>query len=594
VRKIPVNWLAAGLLAIMAALMVGPARQDSATVDETSHLSAGYLHWRGAHTQMGTDDHPPLDHIVEAFPLVFMDIKYSDTAQAILRGELGSPWTPNWRAEVRSVQGLLEPGCSGQYVKLPPLGDVMVQWHCPTRYPFNSWYYWASPESQMFGKFFVYDGLNDGDAMLFAGRLAQVAVTLLTGLVIFLWTRRATKQDWPALMALALWTFQPTALAHGHLTDTDMGVCFGITLALYAFVCFLEKPTLKGAVLSGAATGMALTLKFTALILAPMYVLMLAIGWKRLRLEPSLLGKMAAAFFVAGWAIIMVVYFPQWAPAPPPSQAETALFDIPGWFQALRPVLVPSDFFKGIALTLGHAKTGGEAYLFGQWSPNGWWYYFPMALVLKSPVAFVALLASGVVVFLRRVRSASLLEQASWLGATVYLASAMTSGVNIGVRHVLPTLPLFSVGIGCAAATLADRRLKLVAAALLAWQALSVLFAYPLYIEFFSEAVGGARNGYKYLIDSNFDWGQDAIRLKKFLDERQIQHIYLDYFGTQFSIEYLKIPNTRVTAEQAKQIQQGTLVVSASELMRPEWSWLRQTREPNVRVANTLFVYQFP
>lgn len=74
-----------------------------------------------------------------------------------------------------------------------------------------------------------------------------------------------------------------------------------------------------------------------------------------------------------------------------------------------------------------------------------------------------------------------------------------------------------------------------------------------------------------YLIDSNYDWGQDANRLKQFLDERQIRHIYLDYFGTQFSIEYLKIPNTRVSTEGVKQLQQGTLLVSASQLMRPEW-----------------------
>jgi hypothetical protein len=68
----------------------------------------------------------------------------------------------------------------------------------------------------------------------------------------------------------------------------------------------------------------------------------------------------------------------------------------------------------------------------------------------------------------------------------------------------------------------------------------------------------------------------------------------LDYFGTAFSVDYLKIPNTRVTADTAKQIQQGTLVVSASQLMRPEWSWLRESRQPSARVAYTLFVYQFP
>ena len=593
-HRVPVKFFAAALLGIMALLMIGPAWQDSATVDETTHLSAGYLRWHGKPMGIHLDDHPPLDQLVEAAPLLFMDVKYSDTALAILRGELGYAWTENWRYEIQSIKGLLEPGCTGSYVQLPPLGDVMVQWECPTRYPFTSWYWWGCPESQMFGKVFVYGGLNDGDAMLFAGRLGQIAITLLTGVVVFLWTRRVTNQEWAALMALGVWAFQPIALAHGHLTDTDMGGAFGFALAIYMFARFLQQPTLKGATLSGATTGLAFMLKFTALLLGPIYVLMLAFSWKKLKIKFPPLCKMTVVFLLTGWAVTLVAYFPQWAPAPAPTTAEVAVFNMPAWFQTLRPVLIPPVFFKGIAITLGHATGGLEAYYHGQWSSGRDLRYFPVALFLKSPVAYMALLFGGLALFLRRVWSTGVLEWSAWLGALLYLLPAMASGVKIGVRHLLPMLPLLSVGIGCAVAKVTDRRLKLAAATLLAWQALSVAFAYPLYIQYFSEAVGGARNGYKYLIDSNFDWGQDAKRLKTFLDEHQIGHIYLDYFGTAFSVDYLKIPNTRVTAETAKNIQHGTLVVSVSQLVRPEWSWLRETRQPDARVAYTLFVYQFP
>jgi hypothetical protein len=126
------------------------------------------------------------------------------------------------------------------------------------------------------------------------------------------------------------------------------------------------------------------------------------------------------------------------------------------------------------------------------------------------------------------------------------------------------------------------------------WLSLTALFAYPFYIPYFNELVGGPKNGYKYLIDSNFDWGQDAKRLKQFLDERGIQRIYLDYFGTQAAIPYYQIPATRVNGEQARQIQQGDLVVSASQLVRPEWDWLRQSRQPKDCIAYTMFLYQFP
>src|ERR1043166_6100654 len=74
-RKLPVIWLALGLLAAMAALMIGPARQDSATVDETGHLSFGYIAWKGWPTRMGADEHPPLGQMLEALPLTFRDVK---------------------------------------------------------------------------------------------------------------------------------------------------------------------------------------------------------------------------------------------------------------------------------------------------------------------------------------------------------------------------------------------------------------------------------------------------------------------------------------------------------------------------------------
>jgi hypothetical protein len=337
-------------------------------------------------------------------------------------------------------------------------------------------------------------------------------------------------------------------------------------------------------------------MKFTTLILGPAFLVMLALTWKQLHVSVRDAAKLAGLFFLAGWCVSVLVFLPFAAPAPPPTAADLATFDLPGWFTALRPVLVPSGLFKGIAIALSHSKQGTESYLMGRWSTGGWWYYFPVAFLVKMPVAYVLLVAAGLVLFLQQAKSKSArpLERITWLAVGVYLLCTMTSGINIGVRHLLPILPLFAVGCGCGYSRLVDRRTKLAAQGLLGWLVVTTVLAYPLYLQFFSEAVGGARNGQKYLIDSNYDWGQDARRLKKYLEDHQINHIYLDYFGNQFSIEYLKIPNTRVTADQARQIRQGTLVVSASQLMRPEWSWLRDSRPPSARVAYTLFVYTFP
>ncbi|MEI8064714.1 MAG: hypothetical protein WCH84_11705, partial [Verrucomicrobiota bacterium] len=229
-RMIPAKWLAVGLLAIMIGLMVGASLQDSATVDETGHLALGYINWNGARTRLGAEMHPPLASLVVSFPLLFMNVKLSDTAQAMVQGELGYPWTPSWQGTLRPIQGLLVPGCRGQYVRIPPLGDTLIQWQSPTTYPVDNWYYRAMPEGQMFGKVVVYGGANNGDAMLLLGRLAQILLSALTGVVIFFWARRVAVQENAAVLALALWVFNPIALAYGHVVNTDIGATLGITL----------------------------------------------------------------------------------------------------------------------------------------------------------------------------------------------------------------------------------------------------------------------------------------------------------------------------------------------------------------------------
>ena len=593
-RTIPTKWLAAGLLVTMALLMIGAARQDSATVDEANQIGSGYLFWKRVPTRFGAGEHPPLGYVIEGFPLLFMDVKLSEMAQAMIRGELGSPWMLSWNGTIRPVRELLPPRCAGRYVPIPPLGDVLVQWLCPPPYPMNNWYYTAIPEEQMFGKVFLYGGANDGNALLLAGRLMQIGLALLSGLVIFFWVKRATSQDRAALVALATWVFLPVALAYGHVANTDIGATCGITLSIYLFGKLIEQPRLGTALLCGGAVGMALLMKLTALILGPIFLIATVLAWRQLQLSPRELCKTAAIVMLTAWLVVFVCFLPLSSPVPPSAGIDLALFDVPGWFKTLRPLLLPAGFFRSIALAFGHVQGGHDAYLMGEWSHLGWWYFFPLVILLKSPVAFVLLAAGGLAFFLRKVRSTRPLIWIPWLGAGLYLTIAMTSHASIGARHLLPVFALICVGIGCSVPWWTGQVLRVVLLGLLGWQALSVSLAYPLYIQFFSEAVGGAQNGYKYLFDSNFDWGQDAIRLKQYLDEHQIQHIYLDYFGNQFSTEYLKIPNTRVNAETAKQIRQGTLVISASEWVRPEWAWLRESRQSSARVAHTLFVYQFP
>jgi len=192
------QWIAAALLAVMAILMLVAARNDSATVDETTFLSTGYTYLTG-HRYHFSPEHPPVSQMLPAIPLLFMDVNYSDNARALLEGRAGYPWARPWFGPVRAWQEYFPNGR-------------------------DNWYFWAVPEGQLFGQMFVYDGKNDGDGLMFAGRCVQIVLTLAVGALIFFWVRQATGNEFATLSSLALWVFNPNALAHGHLITTDIGV----------------------------------------------------------------------------------------------------------------------------------------------------------------------------------------------------------------------------------------------------------------------------------------------------------------------------------------------------------------------------------
>jgi 4-amino-4-deoxy-L-arabinose transferase-like glycosyltransferase len=562
-----VRVIAAALLVAMAVLMIAVSRQDSATVDETTYLGAGYTFWQGYRYYLSAD-HPPLDQLLDSLPLLAMDVHLSDDAQALLSRRAGYPWTLTWSDEMQPLETLFPQGR-------------------------DNWYFWAIPEGQLFGQIFVYDGANDAEAMMFAGRSMQVGLTLLAGVFIFWWAERLGGPT-AALIALATYMANPLVLGYGHLIITDVGAMVMIPVAVFALGRFVEQPGRTTALWAGAIVACCLALEYKSLALGPILVALMCLyqftsrpSWPHWKKFLRNCGWVA----LAGWLVLLIAYFPEWKFPPPISASQATQLGVPRWFQALRFVLIPRDFFKGLAIVLAQAYHPREAYLNGFWQNGGWWYYFPIALLLKVPIPILLLVVVTLGLLVGRIRQQEFSVLVPWLAAGVYLIISMSSKVNIGVRYTLPLMPLVSVGIATQWPAIAPRWRPLVWL-LAGWLGVEALIAFPLYIQYFNEFGGGAQNGYKHLVDSNYDWGQDAKRLKRFLADRGITHIYLDYFGTQYNIEYLKIPNTRVDAEQARHLNDAWLVVSASELMRPEWAWLRESHSPAARVAYTLFVYQ--
>jgi hypothetical protein len=190
--------------------------------------------------------------------------------------------------------------------------------------------------------------------------------------------------------------------------------------------------------------------------------------------------------------------------------------------------LLPSAWLHGVLFVHARSMVRGS-FLLGETSPTGWWYYFPVAALLKTPVAtlivvFASLGIGAWVALLKHKRW----EQFIWPLACllvpflIYMASAMGSNLNIGIRHILPMYPLVYIAAGVLVAFALRRRRQIVLVGMCACGLLlaaETLGAWPNYIAYFNFASRIVRDPIDMLADSNLDWGQDLPLLKKWQDQ---------------------------------------------------------------------------
>jgi hypothetical protein len=293
------------------------------------------------------------------------------------------------------------------------------------------------------------------------------------------------------------------------------------------------------------------------------------------------------------WLMILVMYFPRWSPPPPIDVSRAQALGIPGWWRTLRWAMVPGEYFKGLGIVLSHSSAGHSSYLLGETSAQGWWYYFPAAFCFKTPVTLLLLTVLSVALAVSRPRKWTLPEIAPILGFVVYLGVSMVSRINIGIRHILPVYAFLAVWIGIQCGK-AQPKLRMVALGLTGALLVVAVLAHPFYLQYFNELCGGPANGYKFLSDSNLDWGQDAKRLQRFVAEKKIHRIHADTTYTAIAANYYKVAITPTDPATARVLTNAWLVVSASRLVQPEWRWLREERIPDATLGNSTFIYRLP
>ena len=437
------------------------------------------------------------------------------------------------------------------------------------------------------------------DRVITACRVPIALLTVLLAATVYRWAT-----DWfgseGGLLALALMVFDPNILAHGSLATTDLGATALIFWSVWAFAKYLQRPRIRQWASAALFLGLAQGAKLTAALLMPVLgIWALADAfWRaksdRLRFLLLRILSYAGMLLAAGFVLWALYGF------------ETR--SLPGYAANLPiPATGHIERWRRLQENLAY---GREAFLLGQNRMHGWWFYFPVAFALKTPVptlllTLLALFALGIGYRRRKMDEIAL---ASFL--VIYAALSLTSPLNIGYRHLLPVLPFLFVSSGRLPRLFKPFRPKIrrlfcfTLYALLLWLAVGTLRISPHYLAYFNEIAGGPNNGYRFLADSNTDWGQTLKALAAYQRREKSGVVRLSMFTfldpAAYGIRYEPIaPMAGAPPILPRRFNPapGLYAISATTLdgvplpLPPMYDWFRH-REPKARIGHVMFIYQ--
>lgn len=455
---------------------------------------------------------------------------------------------------------------------------------------------------------FLYKNRVDGRILLFLARLPNIILATVLGLYVFIWSKRFWGPK-GGLLSLFFYALSPDVLAHASLATTDLPIAaFFFIAGYYLYLIHVDGVSYRRAVLGAVFAACAFASKFTAVLLVPFifYVFIVAARRDGLRRVVAAFAIYALVIYALIWAIYGFSYPAVSAGGVLAWEAFPSSVPTPA-FAFMREIrFLPEAHLYSLAGTLMGMGGGGAGFLMGEYSGTGWWYYFIIAFLLKTPVATIFFLIAAFSYSITRTgtraRALALIAPA----ALIFIA-ASSQKVNIGIRHILPVYPFVFTLIGAIPAikTESMRAARTVFVAALVWYVIATAGIFPHDLAYFNEFAGGPANGYRFLVDSNLDWGQDLRGLKEFMDKRKIGRIKLAYFGlsdpSYYGIDYEYMPSYVLLDWKGAQADiplKGWFAVSATMLQGvylPQHDFYRVFRDstPVARIGYSIYVYDF-
>jgi hypothetical protein len=539
-------WIALALIVVMGGVMVASALDESQTWDEAIHSAIGYAYWETGEFYQNVE-HPALGKMLLTLPLRL----YVHPAL-------------NTKSEAYQKQQLENIGIE-----------------------------------------FLYSNRVSPETILFSCRMVAIAITLALAAYLAWWSRRRFGPV-PALVALALFTFDPNFIANGRFVTNDVLAAATIFITCTLWIEYLVSRRRLWLVLTGLSLGVAFASKYSSLYLAGVLPILF---WVRPRKQ----FRFAAREFVVACvtlallatAVLAVVYSPELIHPNPYTHlrdhltgrgfAGSVLLSIANRLPFVRPL----SWVIGIDRVSEFNSLGRQAYLLGKVSDRGWWYYFPVAFAIKTPIAVLAgfVLSSVLaVIFRRRLRRFGFVLFALLVPAAVFFVISCSASINIGMRHILPIYPALYVFMGCALAEAASatKWAQWALAAVLVLTAAESAAIFPNYLAFFNLAVGGPDAGPKYLLDSNLDWGQSFKKLGRYVKENHIDRTCLWSFGNGSPARYISGHVENMDADHMDRLN-CVAAVSATPLFGlytgPEYFASLRARKPMAIVGHSIYLY---
>lgn len=526
----------------------------SLTFDEGPHLAIGYATLRtGDFRLQPVHIHPPLANVIAAAPLLLQDDLPEPT-------DIGG-WQIN---------------------SLSAVTDEIV---------------WQYPHPRIIAT---------------AGRTPIFLLSLVLFALIYRWSSDLFGRN-AGFLPLFMLIFDPNIIAHSTLITTDLTVTLFTTATLYTCSRYLDlkqspQNKTKYIIFTAVFAGLAQLSKVSALLLFPFIGFM---TWGKRMMDTKDLKTALQSTIQTMLVIVAIAFVVLWAGYKfEVKEISGAPFDIP--------LGTHLEIYKSLT---SHYQLGHPTFALGKISTHGWWWYFPVAFFLKTPIPILllSLLSTGFgiissIKYVSHHKSAhpvDIIMSTGWV--VIYALSSTFSSVNIGYRHLLPILPFLSLlichlisgvykGKRPRKRLLSKKVLTGLLTAILLWLAMGTMRISPSMLEYFNEFAGGSKQGYRSLVDSNIDWGQNLWELKRWTDAVDVDLVYYAHYSPaalepyNITAEFLP-PDPRAVSFTPWHPDQGIYVIGATVLQgvyTPDintYAYFRM-QQPIKRLGGALFIYK--